>query len=723
LLFEWLPNLTAADFSHCGLRSIQDEFFSSFCLLQSMNMSHNLLSEISPRISLLTDLTFLDISSNLITLLPESIGFLPLQKFNYLQKGMTVEPIGPSEFESRSKNTKQFTISEWRAKRSLSQEQNATDSSIYDLYGDMTRAPLSVFLCFLRQLQLCKTSGTIDFGCMLLRRVPEALMHQALVQNVILRQNQLIMIPHMIGNLMPLLKKLDLSENALCDLPDSLSNLASIEYIDISKNCFNSLGHWLSACTSLTHLNIENNNIDSIPKSYKALQNMQIFRAQNNKLSRLPRFIGGWPQISYVSVWNPILIDPPPEISTRTDSETHLADCARYLRAVFLGKHAGFARLSAFNLLGIPSRFVSSSQNLKVLDLSENSIRNFPTWMSDLIHLETLNVSFNQISELPDSIQSLTSLSSLNLNNNPIEWLPSCLVSITCLRELTVINCRILRCPSAVTCNLGWLGENGIRSFLLQLWNCQQTLEVDLSGCELFEIDLSPYCLTSVTELYLDDNNLQSLPNEMANMCSLSRLHASNNSFQKWPLSSRVWQNIVLLNLSLNAIDSVPKDIQTLTSLERLMLTGNRLNFIAPHIGRCLQLTHVSLRDNPNLATIPLEFGRCSNIQALSMSPSLKIPQYCVCSTKGGALFQPYMFGALSARSSQSLQLPGLDLECFPHELFSYSYSASIFFHDALNEGTLVQLNLSRNKIDSIPEQVSLFLNLKILNVGYNQIC
>ena len=722
LFFHWLPNLTAIDLSHCGLRHVQEAFFPSFCLLESMNLSHNMMSEISPRVSLLTRLTFLDISTNLITVLPTNIGFLPLETFNYLQKGMTSDPIGPTEFESKSRNTKQFTISEWRAKRSISQEQNKNDSNIYDLYGDLTRAPLSVFLCFLRELELCKTSGTIDFGCMFLQRVPEALMYQELVQIVILRQNQLIVIPHAIGHLMPLLKKLDLAENALCDLPDSLSSLVGIQYIDISKNCFNSLGDWLSSCTSLTHLNIEDNSIDSIPKSYRALQNMQVFRAQNNKLSRLPRFIGGWPQIGAISVWNPILIDPPPEISTRTDSDTHLVDCARYMRAVFLSKHAGFARLSRFSLLGIPSRFSSSCQSLKVLDLGENSIRSFPVWISVLTCLEALNLSFNLISELPDSIQSLTSLCSLNLNSNPIEWLPSFLVSITSLREVSVLNCDMLRSPSALVCSRGWLAENGMRSYLSQIWNCQDSLEVDLSGYELFEIELSPYSLTSITELYLDDNKIDSFPSTMANMFSLSRLHASNNQFRKWPLCGWSWQKIVLLNLSLNAIDSVPKDIQCMTSLERLVLSGNRLTSIAPHIGRCVQLTHVSLRDNPNLQTSPLEFGRCSNIQALSMSPSLKIPQYCVCSTRGGALFQPYMSSALSARSSKTLHLECLDIESVPHELFSYSYSEHIFFHDALNEGTLVHLNLSHNRIATIPDQISSFRNLKVLNLGYNQI-
>jgi Leucine-rich repeat (LRR) protein len=722
LFFDWLPNITALDLSHCGLRSIQDAFFPSFCLLMSLDLSQNLISEISPKISLLTHLTNLDISSNLITFLPSNIGFLPLQTFNYLQKGMISDPIGPSEFDPKSKNSKQYTVSEWRAKRSISQQQNAHDSSIYDLYGDLTRAPLSVFLCFLRELELCKTSGTIDFGCMFLQRVPEALLHQDEVQNLILRQNQLIMIPHAIGNLMPLLKKLDIAENALCELPDSLSSLQNIEYMDISKNCFNSLGLWLSACTSLTHLNIEDNNIDSIPKSYRALQSMKVFKAQNNKLSRLPRFIGGWPHIAAISVWNPILIDPPPEISTTTDSEMHIVDCARYMRVVFLSKHAGFARLSGFNLLGIPNRFSSSSEILKVLDLSENRIRSFPVWISTLTCLETLNVSFNLISELPDSIQLLTSLCSLNLNSNPIEWLPSCLVAITILREVSVLNCNLLCCPSAFVCSQGWLAENGIRSYLSQLWECKDSLEVDLSGYGLLEIDLSPYSLTCVTELHIDDNQIQSLPNTMANMFSLSRLHASNNLFQKWPLCNRMWQSIVLLNLSLNAIDSVPKDIQCMTSLERLMMAGNRLTFIAPHIGRCLRLTHVSLRDNPNLQTIPLEFGRCSSIQALSMSPSLKIPQYCVCSTRGGALFQPYMCSALVARSTQSLHLMSLDIESIPHELFSYSYSEHIFFHDALNEGTLVHMNLSYNKIVTIPVEISLFHSLKVLNLGHNQI-
>ena len=56
-----------------------------------------------------------------------------------------------------------------------------------------------------------------------------------------------------------ILTHLDLSDNHLIGLPDSISNFSELTYLDLSNNHFTSLPDSISSLLKLTHLNLNNN--------------------------------------------------------------------------------------------------------------------------------------------------------------------------------------------------------------------------------------------------------------------------------------------------------------------------------------------------------------------------------------------------------------------------------------------------------------------------------
>ena len=68
--------------------------------------------------------------------------------------------------------------------------------------------------------------------------------------------------------------------------------------------------------------------------------------------------------------------------------------------------------------------WISCFSNLKILNLSNNSLRDLPQQISDLHPLGMLELADNMISVLPFAMFRMTSLYSLKLTNNPLQSPP-----------------------------------------------------------------------------------------------------------------------------------------------------------------------------------------------------------------------------------------------------------------------------------------------------------
>ena len=115
------------------------------------------------------------------------------------------------------------------------------------------------------------------------------------------------------------------------------------------------------------------------------------------------------------------------------------------------GKNSENDRVSWIQIIdkGV-SAITSSFQNLtelKILNLSSNSLNNLSSNVTSLNNLTSLNVSFNNISSLPANIIELTELTDLNVDGNIISSLPS-LSPLAKLETLDVGSNQLSELPS-----------------------------------------------------------------------------------------------------------------------------------------------------------------------------------------------------------------------------------------------------------------------------------
>jgi Leucine-rich repeat (LRR) protein len=178
--------------------------------------------------------------------------------------------------------------------------------------------------------------------------------------------------------LAPHLAILNLGNNKLEGLPESIGDFQMLRELSLRQNQISSLPDSIGDLLALTHLTLHNNRISSLPDSIGNLQRLVSLDICENQLSSLPDRIGELQELSN-------LILNQNQISSLPNTIGDLA-------------------------------------NLRVLFLDQNQISSLPDRIGDLQELEHLTLNQNQISSLPDSIERLQTLVTLHINENNITY-------------------------------------------------------------------------------------------------------------------------------------------------------------------------------------------------------------------------------------------------------------------------------------------------------------
>jgi len=126
-----------------------------------------------------------------------------------------------------------------------------------------------------------------------------------------------------------------------------------------------------------------------------------------------------------------------------------------------------------------------------------------------------------------------------------------------------------------------------------------------------------------IEEISIDDNNVEALPAEAANLAALSWFSARRNLLRELPgqvLGS--WSHLTYLDLRQNKLVSLPPEIGACSALMELYLNDNMLNELPPELGRCEKLEVLSVQRN-QLSNVPISLSGCVNLQTLDLTGNI----------------------------------------------------------------------------------------------------
>ena len=385
----------------------------------------------------------------------------------------------------------------------------------------------------------------------------------------------------------PQLTYLDLSRSGLKKLPNEITNLAHLEYLDLSNNELASIPSEISNLLKLKNLNISYNKLDGLPTKFAAMKSLVSLNLEGNILRKLPENFNALTSLIRLNLSKNKLYTLPLEFGDIVNLEyLDLSSNDLAQLPVSFSNFSSLLRLSLAgnNLVKLPDEF-GKMQKLNYLDLSNNLFQDFPPALSFLAALNFLDLSQNEITAYPIQVGIFNRLVALYIDDFTFSGLPK----------------SILRYDNIMAIKIRATSATYLNEALFKLKKANNLVSLTLAGTNLSAISKDILSLTKLSILELNDSSMAQIPDVIFKIKNLKTLKLNScprlNFKESFDLinSNLVLDNIYLEN---NNLYQLPQNIINHNSLFGLYLDGNKLQSLRNEIVNLNNLTYLSLKNN-----------------------------------------------------------------------------------------------------------------------------
>ncbi|TIA20645.1 L domain-like protein [Aureobasidium pullulans] len=357
-------------------------------------------------------------------------------------------------------------------------------------------------------------------------------------------------------------------------------------------------------------------------------------------------------------------------------------------------------------------------RSVEMIDFHGNNLQTVPSGLRWMERLTVLNLSHNKLgNSIFDTIGQLEALKELKLGNNNLSgYLPPSIGRLQNLRTLELQSNKLLSLPDGLRelANLQILNVAGNQLTGLPMDVLETLPIVDLNACNNAMVGaLFPFSVSGLSKLeYLDvaNNSLASLAfSENLSLPAIKTINIASNRIVALPDMSG-WKELVSLAAADNKVSMLPQGFTSLKYLKQADLTGNELTKLHDNIGLMDSLDVLKIAANPlrerkllNMSTEELK---------RSLAQRLKTPgqgdRGDEFEDEGIDIQSPHDSGSQWGVVAGTLDLRDKNLVDDDADVLR-----SIFSSEDVRE-----LKLARNNFVTIPFEISLAQNLKILDLS-----
>jgi Leucine-rich repeat (LRR) protein len=353
-------------------------------------------------------------------------------------------------------------------------------------------------------------------------------------------------------------------------------------------------------------LNLSRNKLNRVPSATKFMRSLRILDFCDNIVDVLPEQLG-----HHCPLLEVLLMDRN-QLSAFCDSIQNL----NRLR-----------RLScAQNQIKFLPDFIGRLTSLTELNFDRNSISNFPIAMGTLTQLTNLSIEWDFISYIPHDIKASTAAQQIRFIGSFLSSQATSVLDISAfgLHELPVIPTELLDGPPIKSVNLS---GNFLETLPVWLAQLHHLTDLNISNNRLTE--LNPHVMGHLSHLQILDissnTTIGFLPSSVAFCKNLVSINIENCTNWVFPPASivKLGGNAILrflsaftgetekVDMSELALSELPSDMRTFEQAKILWLDYNHLTSLPASIGKCKNLTSLSVANN-FLTELPSELVRTS---------------------------------------------------------------------------------------------------------------